>query len=51
MKHLVAMHVVGEDGPDSYRATDLSNALAIPQYRDGIVFTSVPDHSFLSWPN
>ena len=41
MKHLVAMHVVAEEGPDRYRATHLSDALALPKYRDGIVFTFV----------
>lgn len=35
MKHLSAMHIVGETGADEFSPTHFSNALTIPTYRDG----------------
>ena len=38
MKHMAAMNVVAEVGVDEYISTPLSNAMMIPEYRDGIEF-------------
>ena len=38
MKHLSAMNIVGETGVDEFSATQFSNALTIPKYRDGISY-------------
>ncbi|KAK0621626.1 hypothetical protein B0T17DRAFT_508960 [Bombardia bombarda] len=39
MRHLVAMNMVGENGPEIYIATPLSNTLAEPKFSDSIIFT------------
>ncbi|KAL9636917.1 MAG: hypothetical protein Q9204_002070 [Flavoplaca sp. TL-2023a] len=39
MKHLAAMNVVKEIGPDRYTSTPFSDALTEPKYRDGITYT------------
>ncbi|KAI1387563.1 putative O-methyltransferase [Hypoxylon trugodes] len=39
LKHLAATNVVAETGTDKYIATDLSNALTEPRFRDGIIYT------------
>ena len=45
MKHMSAMHVVKELGPEIYAPTTLSQALIEPKYRDGIVVAYVsPSH-------
>ena len=41
MKHLAAIHVVGEKAPGVYVATPCSNAFVEPKYRDGIIYTYV----------
>ena len=35
LKHLAAMGVVHEAGPDAYQPTSFSKALTVPVYRDG----------------
>lgn len=35
MKHLAAMGVIKETGPDEYVPTNLSRTLASPKYADG----------------
>ncbi|KAI1085383.1 putative O-methyltransferase [Whalleya microplaca] len=44
MKHLAAMNIVGENGPDTYVGTRLSNAFTEPKYRDGTSFRGLPDY-------
>lgn len=39
LKHLAAMNIIAEKGVDSYCSTALSNALTLPEYRDGIIYT------------
>lgn len=39
MKHLAAMNVVHETGPDIYAPSHLSNSLTETNYRDGIIYT------------
>lgn len=39
MKHLAATHVVREIKADVYGPTTLSNALAEPNFRDGLIYT------------
>lgn len=51
MKHLAAMNVVREIGPDHYLATPFSVALTEPKYRDGITYThNVAGPSFHQLP-
>ena len=44
MKHLAAMNIVAEEAIDGYSSTALSNALTLPEYRDGIIYTSLLHH-------
>lgn len=41
MKHLAAMNVAREVGPDTYAPTSFSNALTEENYRNGIIYTYV----------
>lgn len=41
MKHLAAMNVAHEVGPDTYAPMSFSNALTEKNYRDGIIYTYV----------
>ena len=39
MKHLAATNIVLETAEDTFAPTEISNAFAVPIYRDGIVYT------------
>lgn len=39
MKHLAAMNIIQEVGPDTYAPSHLSNSLTESKYRDGIIYT------------
>jgi len=39
MKYLAVMSAVREERVDRYSSTALSDALTLPEYRDGIIYT------------
>ncbi|KAL8818105.1 MAG: hypothetical protein Q9191_008014, partial [Dirinaria sp. TL-2023a] len=52
MKHLAAMKIVSEDGGNGYTSTATSDALTLPEYRDGIIYTyDVAGPSFRNLPS